>query len=235
MLALLLLVSATATGVRLISLIGPDPLHTTALRASAVGLRTVWIAQNGTCLAQIFTPSEQSRLSSQAQLAPGCLGADGRLPALLAVVVAPFVPLAQETAETALSITRAAPVVRIARQSCDRALAGSSNEVVVPQDVVWRCRPISRHGQFVTGVPNFLVEGRGGARQHFCQHIHLVRNFSMRCSLTTTASSSHYPSSCHLAPSAQHDIQPCGLAAFGRDQGGRACSFVPYQIASPTE
>jgi len=32
-------------------------------------------------------------------------------------------------AETALSITRAAPVVRIVRQSCDRALAGSSNEV----------------------------------------------------------------------------------------------------------
>jgi hypothetical protein len=72
-----------------------------------------------------------------------------------------------------------------------------------------------------------------------CQrNIHLVRNFYMRCSLTTTLFLTSLRAITHPEARRLHSLPlhqqvlPLGSpAAFAPDQGARACSFVPYQMA----
>jgi hypothetical protein len=108
------------------------------------------------------------------------------------------------------------PVIRPAR-------AGRSKEIV-PQCPRRRCAaPNGRHGGFADQGLEIL---EGQISKNCQRNIHLVRNFYMRCSLTTThslpyTSPCHYPSSSWPRPlhtAACHTAVPArGLAAFAPD------------------
>ncbi len=190
---------SSATRVRLSSPIGPVAFHTQPCG------RRLWVCApldrttHGDLPGADFHRSRgpagwHARLSCSA-----CLrgGRDGRSPGLLVSRgrrLPPLPPLPFRPSPLGgplgadVSITRAAPVVRIAGQSCDRTRAGGSAEVVpwwprrfvVPHPMVVMGRMLDRGPKFWRGSEG-LIEKK-------CQrNVHLVRNVYMCCSLTTTS------------------------------------------------
>jgi len=116
-----------------------------------------WIAQNGDLPGADFHRSRDSRLSSQAQLLFCLRWWSTRAGTCSFCSVLPVAsPLPPPFAGVETSITLAAPVVRIAGQSGDRARAGRSSEVVpwCPQTSLCRIQ-WSSWGICRTGVQKF--------------------------------------------------------------------------------
>jgi hypothetical protein len=128
---------------------------------SVVGLRTVGSHRTGTCLGQIFHRSrgQDSRFSSQVQLLCCRLGGWGGMASNSArrLSLRPPLPLSIPLRGGAdVSITRAAPVVRISWWSSDQTLAGSIDEVVpwCPRRS-WAASNGPSWGEFVDRGPKF--------------------------------------------------------------------------------
>jgi hypothetical protein len=109
----------------------PSCIPYTALRCSAVGLRTVGSHKTGTCLAQIFIGAETAgchpRLSCSSASDGGRRGRGPARSALFSRWPPLSLPLSPAWRHQSLWLP---PVVRIAGQSGDRARAGRSSEVV---------------------------------------------------------------------------------------------------------